>query len=196
MALLLGYALLKIDIPVTWQSIVGVIIIQFFFCSRISYRLDKRLFLKQYRRMYPLSVFIDSFLLSVPFALVNGYLWITAVMVSFLYSVLDLSARGSIKIRPVLPSPFFMKSSYLWHAQQRYVLPVIWVLILLFMVISYLHDNYNLGMVVLAGGTLIGSMVTILETEEVDFLQAEEHREDRTITGVKKTGYIHPYLFP
>ncbi|WP_298647794.1 hypothetical protein [uncultured Proteiniphilum sp.] len=197
MALLLGYVLLKIDIPVTWQSIAGAIVIQFFLCSRINYRADKRLFLRQYRDLYPLSVFIDSFFLSLPFVLVNGYLWMTAVIVAFLYSALDLSARRSVKLRPVLPSPFFMKSSYLWHAQQRYILPVIWILIALFIVIAYIHDNYNLGIVVLGGGTFIGFLATIMETEEADFVQMyinTKHFITRTLLETLYNTAL--YLFP
>ena len=184
-AILLGYVLLKVDIPVTWQSIVGAIIIQFFFCSRIHYRMDKRLFLKQYPKLYPLSVFTDCFLLSLPFILANGYLWVTAVMVSFVYSSLDLPARHAIKIRPVLPSPFFMKSSYLWHAQQRHLLPVIWILIVISIVMAYLHDNYNLGIVAMAGGSLIAFLATIIETEEIDFVRmyiSTKHFVKRTLS--------------
>lgn len=197
MALLLGYVLLKMDISVTRQSIIGVVIIQFFLCSRINYNVDKRLFLKQYRGLYPLSVFIDSFLLSIPFVLVNGYLWMTAVIVAFLYSVLDLSAQRSVKFRPVLPSPFFMKSSYLWHAQQRYLLPVIWILIILIIVIAYLHDNYNLGIVVLGGGAFIGFLATILETEEADFVRmylSPRHFVMRTLVETLYNTAL--YLFP
>ena len=184
-AIVLGYVLLKVDIPVTWQSIVGAIIIQFFFCSRINYTSDKRLFLKQYPKLYPLSVFMDCFLLALPFALVNGYLWVTAVMVSFAYAALDLPARHAIKIRLVLPSPFFMKSSYLWHARQRYLLPVIWVLIAISIVMAYLHDNYNLGIVAMAGGSLIGFLSTIIETEETDFVRiyiSTQHFVKRTLS--------------
>lgn len=197
MALLLGYVLLKIDIPLTWQSIAGVVIIQFFLCSRINYKADKRLFLKQYRGLYPLSVFIDSFLLSIPFILVNGYLWMTAVIVAFLYSALDLSARRSVKLRLVLPSPFFMKSSYLWHAQQRYMLPVIWILIVLIIVIAYLNDNYNLGIVVLGGGAFIGFLATILKTEDADFVRmyvSTRHFVTRTLVETLYNTAL--YLFP
>lgn len=196
-AILLGYVLLKVDIPVTWQSIVGAIIIQLFFCSRIHYRMDKRLFLKQYPKLYPLSVFMDCFLLSLPFALVNGYLWVTAVMISFAYSALDLPARHAIKIRPVLPSPLFMKSSYLWHAQQRYLLPVIWVLIVISIVMAYLHDNYNLGIVILAGGSLVGFLATIMETEEIDFIRMyinTKHFTKRTLLETLYNTIL--YLFP
>lgn len=195
--ILLGYVLLKIDIPATWQSITGVVIIQLFFCSRINYRVDKRLFLRQYPGLYPLSIFIDSFLLSLPFILVNIYLWITAVIVSFFYTVFDLSARHSIKIRPILPSPFFMKSSYLWHAQQRYLLPIIWFLIAIFIVIAYLHDNYNLGIVVLMAGSLIGFLATIMETEGADFVRmyiSTKHFVTRTLSETLYNTSL--YLFP
>lgn len=197
--ILLGYILLKIDIPATWQSIAGTTIIQLFFCSRINYTSDKRLFLKQYPRLYPLSLFMDSFLLSLPFVLVNRFLWITAVIVSFFYSVLTLSAKHNIKIRPVLPSPLFMKSSYLWHAQQRYLLPTIWLLIVIFIVIAHLHDNYNLGIVVLAGGSLIGFLATIMETEETDFIRMyinTKHFANRTLleTLYNTTLYLLPLV--
>lgn len=196
-AILLGYVLLKVDIPVTWQSIVGAIIIQLFFCSRIHYRMDKRLFLKQYPKLYPLSIFTDCFLLSLPFALVNGYLWVTAVTVSFVYSALDLPARHAIKIRPVLPSPLFMKSSYLWHAQQRYLLPVIWILIAISIVMAYLHDNYNLGIVILAGGSLVGFLATIMETEEIDFIRMYINTKHFTKRTLLETLYNTTlYLFP
>lgn len=197
MALLLGYALLNIDIPVTWQSIVGAVIIQFFICSRINYRVDKRLFLRQYRGSYPLSVFIDSFLFSIPLALVNRYVWGVAVIVAFLYSVLDLSARRSVKTRPVFPSPFFMKSSYLWHARQRYALPVIWILIVLFIFIARLHDNYNLGIVVLAGGAFIGFLATIMETEDAYFVRMYVSIKYFTARTLVETLYnTSLYLFP
>ena len=198
-AILSGYVLLKIDIPATWQSITGTVIIQFFFCSRINYNGDKRLFLKQYPGLYPLSVFIDCFLLSLPFALVNGYLWVTAVIVSFFYSLLDLSAQHSIKFRPILPSPFFIKSSYLWHAQQRYLLPTLWLLIAIIIGIAYLHDNYNLGMVALAGGSLPGFLATIMETEEADFVRiyiSTKHFVARTLleTLYNTSLYLSPLV--
>lgn len=197
MALLLGYVLLKIDIPVTWQSIAGVAIIQFFICSRINYRVDKRLFLRQYRGVCLLSVFIDSFLSSIPFVLVNGYLWMTGVIVAFFYSALDLFTRRSVKTRPVFPSPFFMKSSYLWHARQRYALPVIWILIVLFIFIARLHDNYNLGIVVLAGGAFFGFLATIMETEDANFVRMYVSIKHFTARTLVETLYNTAlYLFP
>lgn len=195
--ILLGYLLVEIDIPATWQSIGGTVILHLFFCSRIKYSADKQLLLKQYPGLYPLSVFIDSFLFSLPFALVNGYLWIVAITVSVLYSALDLSMRQGIKIRPVLPSPLFKKSSFLWHAQQRYLLPVIWILIAILIVIASIHDNYNLGIVVLVGGSLVGFLVTMMETEEGDFVQiyiSAKHFIRKTLMETLHNTTL--YLFP
>lgn len=197
MALLLGYVLLKMDIPLSWQSVAGAATIQFFLCNQINYKQDKRLLLKQYRGLYPLSFFIDSFLLTIPFVLVNGYLWLTALIVASIYTVFDLSARRSVKFRPVLPSPFFMKSSYLWHARQRYMLPVIWILIFLVIVIAYFQDNYNLGIVVLGGGALVGFLAVILETEDAGFVRNYiSTRYFVTRTLVETLYNTALYLFP
>lgn len=191
------YVLVKLAVPVTWQSMAGAGIIQLFICTRLKYPSDKLLFLKQYPGMYQLSLFMDSFVFTFLFAFVHLYFWMVAVAVALLFSVFYPSLRHNITIRPVLPSPFFLKSGYLWHARQRYLLPAAWIMIALCIVISRVHDNFNLGMAALGVGTLVASFVTIMETENSDFVHIYVDAKRFIVRTLAETLFnTGIYLFP
>ncbi len=170
-ALLAGWALLRADISVTWKSLSAVAILQWVICTRLKYRDNKKELLRQYQKLYPSSFLIDILLTTLPFLLVHVCFWLVAMAVAFLYMMFSTKTDTRINVtQPTIPSPFFPKSAFLWHSQFRVFLPTVWLFIVIISVIAYLHENFNLAIVVYCGGIFISIMTIILQKEERDFI--------------------------
>lgn len=170
-ALLAGWALLRADISVTWKSLSAVAILQWGIYTRLKYRDNKKELLRQYQKLYPSSFLIDILLTTLPFLLVHVCFWLVAMAVAFLYMVFSTNTDTRINVtQPTIPSPFFPKSAFLWHSQFRVFLPTVWLFIVIISVIAYLHENFNLAIVVYCGGIFISIMTIILQKEERDFI--------------------------
>jgi hypothetical protein len=166
------YLLLKIDVAVTYKSLSITGIIQLILCQQIRQDIDKQMLLKQYPCLFRYYQLIDYFFIACFFLFVGVAFWFVALAVSFLYTLIGGWLSGSVsKMRIVLPSPFFVKSSYLWHSRHRYLLPVMWAVIVVLVIIAYVTDNYNLGIVATGVGSFVAFLFTIMQYEKIDFLR-------------------------
>lgn len=172
MILAAGYVILKIEVPVNWKSLFVVAVVQLLLCMQIPRNADRKMLLKQYPGVYKWDRFLNYFLISGLFLLLALPFWLVALGVSLLLMWCDelVSCKG-IGSRIVLPSPFFLKSSYLWHSRLRYLLPVIWIGILTLEVIAFRVENYELAVVSTGGGSLIAFLVVVMRYEKSDFLR-------------------------
>lgn len=169
-ALSVAWVLVKANIAVTWKSVAAVAIVQLFFCAQLRYRNNKKEFLRQFPRLYLSSLWIDVFLTTLPFLLIHPLFWMTAVCVALLYMFFSIRINNEINIKkPHIPSPFFVKSAYLWHSQFRVFVPAVWLFIVVISVIARVHNNFNLAIVVFCGGAFISILTTIFQKEERDF---------------------------
>jgi hypothetical protein len=170
-----AYILLKIDVAVTYKSLSITGIIQLILCQQIRQDTDKQMLLKQYPYLFRYYKLIDYFFIAFIFLFVRVAFWFVALAVSFLYTLIGGWFSGNVpKMRRVLPSPFFVKSSYLWHSRHRYLLPVMWTGIVVLVVIAYGTDNYYLGIVAMGVGSFVASLFTIMQYEKIDFLRMYE----------------------
>lgn len=169
------YMLLKIDVAVTYKSLSIAGIIQLILCQQIRQGVDKQMLLKQYPYLFKYYRLIDYFFIACIFLFVDTAFWFVALAVSFLYTLIGGWFSGNVpKMRIVLPSPFFVKSSYLWHSKHRYLLPVMWTSIVVLVIIACVKDNYNLGIVAMGGGSFVAFLFTIMQYEKIDFLRMYE----------------------
>ncbi|MDO5665260.1 MAG: hypothetical protein Q4G63_08400 [Bacteroidia bacterium] len=165
------WALLKADIAVTWKSVSIVALLQLLICTRLKYRSNKKEFLNQYPQLFATCLSVDIFFTTLPFLLLHFSFWFVAVFVAMLYVLFATKTDTVIKLKkPVLPSPFFPKSAYLWHSQFRVFLPAVWLFMVAIIIVAHIHDNFNLAMVVYCGGVLISLSAVILQKEESDFI--------------------------
>jgi hypothetical protein len=171
LATVLSYILLKIDVPTTWKSLLTVAVAHTFLCSRVQYRSEKVWLLKQYSYLLFCSYTIDFVLITIPFFLLNPIFGITTCVTAIFYAAFCSLLLQKPKISIVVPSPFFVKSSFLWHAQMRYLIPCAWIFILIFIIIGHLNDNPNLAFVAFGGGTFLACVATIFQSEKLDFIQ-------------------------
>lgn len=168
---LVAWALITADIAVTWKSLSIVAIVQLFSCSQLRYRNNKKEFLRQFPRLYLSSLWIDVFLTTLPFLLIHPLCWMTAACLALLYMLFLIRINNEIHIKkPHISSPFFVKSSYLWHSQFRVFVPAVWLFIVVISVIARVHDNFNLAIVVFYGGAFISILAIIFQKEERDFV--------------------------
>jgi hypothetical protein len=166
-----SYILLKIDVPMSWKSLLPVVGAYIFLCSRVRYRNEKVWLLKQYPRLLFSSYVVDFLLISVPFFLLNPVYGIIACVVAIIYAIFRSLSLRKLKINVVIPSPFFLKSSFLWHAQMRYLFPCALIFILIFIIIGRLNENPNLAFVAFGGGAFLACLTTIFQSEKRDFIQ-------------------------
>lgn len=165
------WVLLKINIVLTWKSAITVAIIQSIICTQLHYKNNKKEFLNQFPNLYPIFLFSDTFLSTLPFLLIDIYHWFIALTIGTLYTILSIQSQNKIRIKQtIIPSPFFPKSAYLWHSQFRVSLPVIWLFILAISIIAYAHNNFNLAIVTYCGGIFISLIRVIWQKEEADFV--------------------------
>lgn len=168
---LVVWAFITANIAVTWKSLAAVVILQLFLCSQLRYRNNKKEFLRQFPRLYLSSLWIDILLTTFPFLLIHPLCWMTAVCVALLYLFFSSRINTEIHIKkPQIPSPFFVKSAYLWHSQFRVFVPAVWLFIIIISVIARVHDNFNLAIVVFCGGAFISTLTIIFQKEERDFV--------------------------
>lgn len=166
-----AWALITADIAVTWKSVAAVAIVQLFLCAQLRYRNNKKEFLRQFPRLYLSSLWIDVFLTTLPFLLIHPLFWVTVVCVALLYTLFSSRINNEIQIKkPHIPSPFFVKSAYLWHSQFRVFVPAVWLFIVVILVIARVHDNFNLAIVIFCGGAFISMLTIIFQKEERDFV--------------------------
>lgn len=161
----------KVVLVLTWKSFVVALIVHTFICSRIKYSGKKRYYLKQYKYLLPLSYFVDFVLVAIPFFITNIWLGLVTVLSSALFAIYRTKPIINKFSIPVLPSVFFVNSSFLWHAKSRYFLPVSWALIIMLTIIAFIHQNYNLALVVFAAGSFFSFFVTIFQNESHEFIQ-------------------------
>lgn len=161
----------KVTLVLTWKSFVVALIVHTFICSRIKYSGKKRYYLKQYKYLLPLSYFVDFVLVAIPFFITNIWLGLVTVLSSALFAIYRTKPIINKFSIPVLPSVFFVNSSFLWHAKSRYFLPVSWALIIMLTIIAFIHQNYNLALVVFAAGSFFSFFVTIFQNESHEFIQ-------------------------
>lgn len=172
LALSTGWLLLRAEIPVTWKSLSVVATLQLFICTRLKYRSDKKEFLNQYPKLYVVSLFLDTLFTTLPFFLVDFYFGFVAVTVAVLYIIFSAHTNNRIRVKPlVIPSILFPKSAYLWHSQFRVFLPAVWLFIVVISSIAYIHENFNLAIVVFNGGFFVSIIAVILQKEESDFIR-------------------------
>ncbi|HBK30947.1 MAG TPA: hypothetical protein DEF88_02960 [Porphyromonadaceae bacterium] len=165
--------LIKMDVRVTYRSLSVAAIVQILLCAQIPWNISKQLYLKQYSYLSGLYRGINYSLLSLPFLLIDIRFWLVALCTAIVYTAFANSTilKGISKMRPIIPSPFFVKSSYLWHSRQRYLLPLIWAGMILIEIIAHSAGNYNLAIVVLVTGSFIAFMMTIMQYEKIDFIR-------------------------
>jgi hypothetical protein len=134
--------------------------------------------LKQYSYLLFCSYAIDFVLIAILFFLLNPVFGIITCVTAILYAAFRSLSLQKPKISIVMPSLFFVKSSFLWHAQMRYLLPCTWIFITIFIIVGRLNDNPNLAFVAFGGGTLLACISTIFQSENLDFIQiyVNEHR--------------------
>jgi len=167
----LVYVLVLITIPVTLKSVLIAVFVHIFLCHSVRYRNEKVLLLKQYKNALSSAYIIDFLLIAVPFFLLNPVFGAVACVTAVLYGMFRAKSLRKPRVSLVVPSPFFVKSSYLWHAQMRYLLPFAWISIIAFIIIGRLHDNPNLAFVAFVGGTFLACFVTVFQSEKADFVQ-------------------------
>ncbi len=166
-----SWALLRTDIAVTWKSGVAVAAIQWLICTRLKYQNNKKELLNQYPRLYAASLLVDALFATLPFLLAHIYFWLIAMAVAVGYVVFSVQKKEGIRVKQItLPSPIFVKSAYLWHAQFRVFLPTLWLFIIVIAVIARVHDNFNLAIVTYCVGIFISVTSIILQKEEPDFI--------------------------
>lgn len=168
---LMIYFLFMADVKLTWKSFLVASIIYFFLSSRIQYTAEHKLLLRQFSNALFSSLLLDTLAISVPFYFVNPALGAIVSVLAFIVSIYRSMYESRVKINFKIPSPFFVKSSYLWHAKVRYLLPTVWMLILLFIVIARVYDNYNLAAVSFGVGALLSFISTILQEEKPEFIK-------------------------
>ena len=202
----LSFVLLKIEAAVTWKSLLAAAGVHVALCSLVRYSDEKRQFLKQYKQTLFVSYVADFLLLSLPFFLINPFFGMATVATAFLYGMYRSLSLQKRKMNVVIPSPFFVKSSFLWHAKTRYLFPTVWISMLIFIIIGYVHQNPNLAFAALAVGAL-AILSTIFQIEKADFIQIyinEWHFMRRTLieTLCNSTLFLLPFtilllfLFP
>lgn len=185
----LAYFLTRLNIEASWQTVSITSAIYIILFSRIEYKPEHRLLLKQYPNAFYTSVAIDALLISVPFYFVNIISGVTTSMLALVLSLLFVKYEGKPKINPVVPSPFFIKGSYMWHSKMRYLLPMVWLVSLLLIVIVRVHDNYNLATVILGVGVIISFASTIMQAEDQSFVQIYLNKKHFIKTNLKETIY-------
>ena len=176
--------LVMIDVPTTWKNLLVVICIYAALCNQVRYQNEKLWFLKQYTFLFQATYIIDFLLITIPFFLLNPIFGIVTCVVSVLYGILRARLLRKSKIDIITPSPFFVKSSYLWHAKMRYLFPFTWIFITIFIIIGYLNENPNLSFVIFGGGIFLTCLAAIFQSEKSDFVQIyinERHFMERTI---------------
>ena len=205
-AMALLFALLKIEVAVTWKSLLTVSVVHVFLCSQVRYSDEKRQFLKQYKHSLLFLYVTDFLLIAISFFLLNLFFGMATFVTAVLYGLYRSLSLQKRKISVVIPSPFFVKSSFLWHANMRYLFPPVWVGMVVFTILGYVHHNPNLAFAALVVGTL-AIFSTIFQTEKVDFVQMyidERHFMKRTFieTLCNSTLFLLPFaiaiffLFP
>ena len=185
----LAYFLSRLNIDATWQTVSIASAIYIILFSRIEYRTEQRLLLKQYPNAFFTSVAIDASLISVPFYFVNIISGVITSILALVLSLIFVKYDGKPKINPVVPSPFFIKGSYMWHSKVRYLLPMVWLVSLLFIVVARVHDNYNLATVSLGVGAFISFASTIMQAEDKSFVQIYLNKKHFIKTNLKETIY-------
>ena len=163
--------LLTIDVPITWKSLSAAVLIYVFLCSQTQYQSEKVWFLKQYKYMLSTSYIVDFLFLTIPFFLLNPIFGIITCVVAVFCGVFRAHLLRKPKINIIIQSPFFIKSSYLWHAQMRYLFPLTLIFIATFIIIGRLNENPNLAFVVFGGGVFLACLTTIFQMEKSDFVQ-------------------------
>lgn len=170
-ALVAGWTLLKADIPVTWKSLSVAAMLQLLVCTHLKYPDNKKELLNQCPKLYPASLLTDTLLTTLPFLGVHAYFWLIAVAVAVLYVIFTVwKNEGTQGKRLTIPSPFFVKSAYLWHSQFRVFLPVLWLFIVVIAVIARVHENFNLAVVMYCGGISVSVLAILLQKEKQDFI--------------------------
>lgn len=183
------YLLLKMNIEATWKSVVISNAIYIILFSKIEYKPEHRLLLKQYAKAFYTSVLIDALLISIPFYFVNILSGVTTSLLALVMALLFVKNDGKPKIIPIIPSPLFVKSSFMWHSKVRYLLPIVWVTSMLFIIIARVYDNYNLAMVSLGVGGFISFASSIMQEEDVSFVQIYISKNSFIRTNLKETIY-------
>ncbi len=170
-ALSAGWALWLANIPITWKSLSVSVILQWFICTRLKYRNNKKELMNQYPALYPVSLLTDTLFSTLPFLLAHIYFWLIAVAVSGLYVLLSTRVNEGLQIKQLtIPSPFFSKSAFLWHSQFRVFLPAVWLFIVVIAVIAHIHNNFNLAIAIYCIGIFFSVSTIILQKEEADFV--------------------------
>lgn len=185
----LAYFLTRLNIEASWQTVSIASAIYIILFTRIEYKTEQRLLLKQYPKAFYTSVAIDALLISAPFYFMNIISGITTSMLALVLSLVYVKYEGKPKINPVVPSPFFIKGSYMWHSKVRYLLPMVWLVSLLLIVVARVHDNYNLATVSLGVGALISFASTIMQSEDQSFVQIYLNKKHFIKTNLKETIY-------
>lgn len=177
----------KVELELTWKSTVITLGIHLFLCSRIKYSREKNLYLKQYKHVLMLSYFIDFVLISISFLLINVWLGLTTIVLSLLWATYRSNPLEKSFSLPVLPSRFFMTGSFLWHAKSRYFLPASWILIIMFIITGFIHQNFNLAMVAFVGGVFFSLLITVFQMESYEFIQTYITPEHFIRQSIKET---------
>ena len=181
-----GWFLTKIPVLVNWKSICTVAIIHGFLCSQLDYANEKMFFLRQFSRYYSYSLLIDTLFVSTVYLLLHPWLWLTGVITSIVYVAAKSGVRRNIFLFkfPVISSPVFVKSAYLWHSR-RILLPFVWAFMVAMSIVGYAHHNFNLAIGVFSIGVFVSLLNVILQTEESDFVTIylnASHFMKRTLT--------------
>jgi hypothetical protein len=170
-AIACSIVLLKIEVPVTWVSLLAVACTHIYLCSQIQYRQGKKWLLKQYTYLLFCSYAVDFLLIAIPFFLLNPFLGIGACTTGVLCAVCRSLSAPRSKTSIVIPSPFFVKSAFLWHSQMRYLFPCTWIFIAALIIIGYVNENPNLAFVAFGGGVFLACLSAIFQSEKSDFIQ-------------------------
>lgn len=197
LAATVALALTKISIAVTWKSLLTVAAVQTLLCTQVKYKHNKDEFLKQYRYMHILSLFIDTFVLSVPFLFLDIRFWMISVLITAMYLLFAGKGFSLLPQRIIIPSPFFAKSAYLWHSQYRIFVPALWLLILFVTIMAYRHQNFNLAAVALGASSFVTMLIIIFQQEEKDFVTIylnARHFMRRTLHETLYNAFI--FVFP